>query len=105
MGHAMPPYLRIAIDKVQDLRYGENPYQKAAFYRDPDVHDLSLADCKQLHGKDLSFNNLLDFHAALELALEFDTPVAAVIKHGNPSGVAGRDALAAAYRPRYPTDP
>ncbi len=105
MGHAMPPYLRIAIDKVQDLRYGENPYQKAAFYRDPDVHDLSLADCEQLHGKDLSFNNLLDFHAALELALEFDSPVAVVIKHGNPSGVAVRDALAAAYAAAYAADP
>src|SRR3972149_539106 len=105
MGHAMPPYLRIAIDKVQDLRYGENPSQKAAFYRDPDARAPSLADCEQLHGKDLSFNNLLDFHAALELALEFDTPVAVVIKHGNPSGVAVRDALAAAYTAAYAADP
>jgi phosphoribosylaminoimidazolecarboxamide formyltransferase/IMP cyclohydrolase len=104
-GHALPPRLRLAFEKVQDLRYGENPYQRAAFYRDPAVSDLSLADCEQLHGKDLSFNNLLDFHAALELALEFDTPVAVVIKHGNPSGVAVRDALAAAYTAAYAADP
>jgi phosphoribosylaminoimidazolecarboxamide formyltransferase/IMP cyclohydrolase len=105
LGHALPPHLRLAFEKVQDLRYGENPYQKAAFYRDPDVRDLSLADFEQLHGKDLSFNNLLDFHAALELALEFDEPAAVVIKHGNPSGVAVRERLADAYAAAYASDP
>jgi phosphoribosylaminoimidazolecarboxamide formyltransferase/IMP cyclohydrolase len=104
-GHALPPRLRLAFEKVQDLRYGENPYQKAAFYRDAAVHDLSLADCEQLHGKDLSFNNLLDFHAALELALEFDDPAAIVIKHGNPSGVAVRPVLADAYTEAHDADP
>lgn len=104
-GHALPPHLRIGFEKVQDLRYGENPYQKAAFYRDPEAPALSLADCEQLHGKELSFNNLLDFHAALELALEFAEPVAVVIKHGNPSGVAVRDALADAYTAAYAADP
>ncbi len=104
-GHAMPPHLRIAFEKVQDLRYGENPYQKAAFYRDPDAGTLSLAECDQLHGKELSFNNLLDFHAALDLALEFDDPVAVVIKHGNPSGVAIRDSVAEAYGAAYAADP
>ncbi len=103
-GPAMPPALRLAMEKVQDLRYGENPYQKAAFYRDPGVTGLSLADCEQLHGKDLSFNNLLDFHAALELALDFEETVAVVIKHGNPSGVALREDLAAAYTAAYEGD-
>jgi len=104
-GHAMPPNLRIAFEKVQDLRYGENPYQKAAFYRDPAAAGLSLADCEQLHGKDLSFNNLLDFHAALDLALEFSDPATIVIKHGNPSGVALRPILADAYTAAHEADP
>ena len=104
-GHSLPPSLRLAFEKVQDLRYGENPYQKAAFYRDPAERGLSLAECDQLHGKDLSFNNLLDFHAALELALEFDEPVAVVIKHGNPSGVAVRGGPSEAYAAAYAADP
>ena len=104
-GHALPPHLRLAFEKAQDLRYGENPYQKAAFYADPATQGLSLADCDQLHGKELSFNNLLDFHAALELVLEFDEPVAVVIKHGNPSGVATRDGPAEAYATAYAADP
>src|SRR2546425_3434609 len=99
-GHKMPPYLRIAIEKAQDLRYGENPYQEAAFYKDPDVRDLSLADAEQIHGKELSFNNLLDFDAALALAIDFSDPVAVVIKHGKPSGVAGRGRPPAAGRRR-----
>jgi len=105
MGHTLPQHLRLAFEKVQDLRYGENPYQKAAFYRDTGIRDLSLADCEQLQGKDLSFNNLLDFHAALELALEFDASAAIVIKHGNPSGVAVRPVLADAYVAAHDADP
>jgi len=101
----MPRHLRIALEKAADLRYGENPYQAAAFYRDSDAHAPSLAACDQLHGKDLSFNNLLDFHAALELALEFEDPAAIVIKHGNPSGVAVRDRLAEAYEAAHDADP
>src|SRR5437867_175672 len=62
-GHEMAPHLRMALEKSQDLRYGENPYQKAAFYRDQDDRNLSLADAEKLHGKELSFNNLLDFDA------------------------------------------
>jgi phosphoribosylaminoimidazolecarboxamide formyltransferase/IMP cyclohydrolase len=103
--HALPPGLRFAFDKVQDLRYGENPYQKAAFYRDPRDRELSLADAEKLHGKELSFNNLLDFHAALGLAIEFDEPAAIVIKHGNPSGVAVRPVLADAYVAAHDADP
>jgi len=103
-GHALPPHLRIALEKAQDLRYGENPYQKAAFYRDPPAEGLSLAESDQLHGRDLSFNNLLDFHAALDLVLEFEDPAAVVIKHGNPSGAAVRPALAAAYGAAHASD-
>ncbi|MBI4415611.1 MAG: bifunctional phosphoribosylaminoimidazolecarboxamide formyltransferase/IMP cyclohydrolase, partial [Euryarchaeota archaeon] len=105
LGHTLPPNLRLAFDRTRDLRYGENPYQKAAFYRDPAVRDLSLADCDQLHGQELSFNNLLDFHAALELAVEFAEPVAVVIKHGNPSAVAVRDSPGKAYAAAYAADP
>ena len=103
-GHEIAPHLRVALDKVQDLRYGENPYQKAAFYRDPEDRDLSLADAEKLHGKELSFNNLLDFDAALSLAVDFRDPVAVIIKHGNPSGVAVRDRLADAYAAAYTSD-
>ena len=98
------PYLRMALDKAQDLRYGENPYQKAAFYRNEDDRNLSLADAEKLHGKELSFNNLLDFDAALALAVDFRDPVAVIIKHGNPSGVAVRDRLAEAYAVAYAAD-
>ncbi|TLZ50762.1 MAG: bifunctional phosphoribosylaminoimidazolecarboxamide formyltransferase/IMP cyclohydrolase [Methanobacteriota archaeon] len=103
-GHAMPPYLRISLDKTQDLRYGENPYQKAAFYRDPDARDPSLATAQKLHGKELSFNNLLDFDAALDLALDFPDSVAVIIKHGNPSGAAARERPADAYAAAYAAD-
>ena len=101
---AAEPYLRMALDKAQDLRYGENPYQKAAFYRNRDDSNLSLAEAEKLHGKELSFNNLLDFDAALALAVDFRDPVAVVIKHGNPSGVAVRDRLPDAYAAAYASD-
>ncbi len=71
--------------KVQDLRYGENPHQKAAFYRG---EGGSITDAKQLHGKELSFNNILDLDAALTLVSEFSEPAVVIIKHTNPSGVA-----------------
>ena len=84
-----PPDIMISFSKIQDLRYGENPHQKAAFYRDTSPKILpSLASARQLHGKGLSFNNLIDLDAALEVVSEFDEPAACIIKHGTPSGVA-----------------
>lgn len=84
-----PRNMNITFSKIQDLRYGENPHQKAAFYRDTSSKmSPSLAYAKQLHGKDLSFNNLIDLNAALEVVSEFEEPAASIIKHATPSGVA-----------------
>ncbi len=103
-GLALPPALRIAYEKAADLRYGENPYQKAAFYRDPAAAKPNVASLEQLHGRELSYNNLADLEAALRIASEFSETAAVVIKHGNPSGVAVRASLAAAYADAHAAD-
>ncbi|TDI49145.1 MAG: bifunctional phosphoribosylaminoimidazolecarboxamide formyltransferase/IMP cyclohydrolase [Acidobacteria bacterium] len=84
----MPDKLSINWVKVQGLRYGENPHQKAAFYAEPAATGLALPAAKQLQGKELSFNNILDFDAALGVVAEFDRGACAIIKHGNPCGAA-----------------
>jgi phosphoribosylaminoimidazolecarboxamide formyltransferase/IMP cyclohydrolase len=104
-GDVLPPALRLAYAKAADLRYGENPHQKAAFYRDPTASATSVARLETLHGKELSFNNIVDLEAALRLATEFEEPTAAVIKHTNPSGVAVRASLGEAYRAAHDADP
>ncbi len=102
-GHSLPPALRLALDKASDLRYGENPYQRAALYREP-TDTASAAFAEKLQGKDLSYNNLVDLDSALRIVLEFDEPAAVVIKHTNPCGVAlGKD-LAQAYRAAHAAD-
>ena len=101
---AFPRLLHLRLEKLQDLRYGENPHQRAAFYGDLDRRE-GLAAARQLHGKDLSYNNLLDLHAAWELGREFEKPVAVIAKHGNPCGVATGDNLLAAYTQAHATDP
>jgi len=79
----------IILDKIMDLRYGENPHQKAAFYKDRHPHHgASLVTAKQLQGKELSYNNIMDADAALSLVREFSDPTAAFIKHANPCGIA-----------------
>lgn len=101
-----PEVLQLSLEKVTDLRYGENPHQAAAFYREiekPKVNSLSTA--KKLHGKELSFNNLNDAHGALELVREFSEPAAVVIKHTNPCGAALGDSLAEAFQKAYAGDP
>lgn len=80
--------LDLHYEKVCSLRYGENPHQKAAFFRNPLNHDANITNAKVLHGKQLSFNNIVDGDAALELVKEFEKPTVAVIKHNNPCGVA-----------------
>jgi len=92
----LPKDLILRFSKLQDLRYGENPHQAAAFYSDVDK-TVGLAGVKQLHGKELSFNNILDLQAASEIAKEFDEPAAVVIKHNNPCGVAQDKTLSEAY--------
>jgi phosphoribosylaminoimidazolecarboxamide formyltransferase/IMP cyclohydrolase len=102
-----PEYLTIQWRRERSLRYGENPHQQAAFYRD--VHpqaEPSVATAQVLQGKELSYNNLLDLDAALDLALEFAEPAAAVIKHSNPCGVAvAASGVAEAFRLARQTDP
>jgi phosphoribosylaminoimidazolecarboxamide formyltransferase/IMP cyclohydrolase len=101
---AFPSLLHLRLEKVQDLRYGENPHQRAAFYRDLDRKG-GLAEARQLHGKELSYNNLLDVQAAWDVATEFAEPVAAIVKHGNPCGVASAERLLDAYTRANAADP
>jgi len=100
----MPQEVSYNFAKVQDLRYGENPHQAAAFYRDKKKAS-GLATLKQLHGKELSFNNLLDLDAAMEIIKDFSEPTATVIKHNNPAGVASAGKLADAYLQAWKCDP
>lgn len=103
-GEPFPPAMRLALPKGADLRYGENPYQKAAMYREPRAH-AAVGTAERLNGKDLSYNNLIDLDAALRIALEFDRPAAVVVKHTNPCGVAIADNLTSAYRAAHAADP
>ena len=88
-----------------DLRYGENPHQKAAFYIDPTCRRACVAAAEVLHGKELSFNNILDLDSALNLVREFGQPAAVVVKHNNPCGAAVSATLAEAFRKAYEGDP
>ena len=91
--------------KVQDMRYGENPHQKAAFYKEHQPAEASIATAQQLQGKSLSYNNVADADAALECIKSFATPACVIVKHANPCGVAiGRDLLHA-YQQAFRTDP
>jgi phosphoribosylaminoimidazolecarboxamide formyltransferase / IMP cyclohydrolase len=99
-----PHRLEPAYRKAQDLRYGENPHQRAAYYVDVDA-PWGLGSARQLHGKELSYNNLLDTDAAWALATDFAEPCLAIIKHTNPAGVAVADELAAAYGAALAGDP
>jgi phosphoribosylaminoimidazolecarboxamide formyltransferase/IMP cyclohydrolase len=101
-----PPRLYLSLEKASDLRYGENPHQKAAFYRELSSYDALLPNARQLQGKELSFNNLIDLNAAYLLAREFDQPCAIVIKHTNPCGAAiSGVSQADAYRKARECDP
>jgi len=98
-----PPNLRLSFNKVMDLRYGENPHQKAAMYSDRS--GAGVANCRQIQGKELSFNNIVDVQAAWELAQEFDEPVCAIVKHTNPCGTATAKTLLEAYKKALECDP
>ncbi|MBI5188051.1 MAG: bifunctional phosphoribosylaminoimidazolecarboxamide formyltransferase/IMP cyclohydrolase [Nitrospirae bacterium] len=101
----LPETLTMTFDRVSLLRYGENPHQKAAFYKER-TEGLSLFNnAKILQGKEMSFNNYLDAHSALMLVLEFDKTACAIIKHNNPCGVALGDTAADAYMKAVKTDP
>jgi len=100
-----PETLNLTFSKLQDLRYGENPHQRGAFYKEPFTHETCIASAKQLFGKELSYNNIMDADAAFELIKEFSEPTAAVIKHANPCGVASRKTIAEAFKTAYNVDP
>jgi phosphoribosylaminoimidazolecarboxamide formyltransferase/IMP cyclohydrolase len=99
-----PHLLHVRLERLQELRYGENPHQRAAFYRDLALRG-GIAAARQLQGKDLSYNNLVDLNAAWDLALEWSEPVVAIIKHTNPCGVATAPELCEAYLRARATDP
>jgi phosphoribosylaminoimidazolecarboxamide formyltransferase/IMP cyclohydrolase len=105
-----PNELNLTYTKVMDLRYGENPHQKAAFYRDPFSKGLVSGEprtvlAKQLHGKELSFNNILDLDGALGAIKEFFVPASVIVKHTNPCGIACGNNIFEAYKKALATDP
>jgi len=100
-----PEKLTINLEKVQDLRYGENPHQKAAFYRETVQVPGSLAYAEQLHGKALSFNNINDTNAAIEMVRDFKKPTIVGVKHANPCGIGSSDTIYHAYRKAFEADP
>ena len=103
-GQSIPPALRLAYPLATSLKYGENPYQKAAFFRDPKSPKLSISGCELLHGKPLSYNNIIDLDAALQTASEFEETCAVIIKHTNPCGLALGKTLKEAYVAAHEAD-
>jgi phosphoribosylaminoimidazolecarboxamide formyltransferase / IMP cyclohydrolase len=104
-GDEFPATLPLIFDKVQDLRYGENPHQAAAFYRDPFAHGAGIAGARVLQGKDLSFNNIADADTAIECVRQFSACACVIVKHANPCGAALGDTPLEAYERAYRTDP
>jgi phosphoribosylaminoimidazolecarboxamide formyltransferase/IMP cyclohydrolase len=100
-----PPVLDLHFERRMPLRYGENPHQQAAFYVEPGAAAGTVAGAEQLHGKELSYNNILDLDSALNLVRDFAEPAAAVIKHNNPCGAAVAATLEEAFRKAYEGDP
>ena len=101
-----PPHLNLTFKKEFQTRYGENPHQRGSFYKEETTVPSCAANAKQLHGKQLSFNNLLDLNDALELIKEFpERPTVAEIKHTNPCGIASADTISEAYRMAHSIDP
>ncbi|MGM9988708.1 MAG: bifunctional phosphoribosylaminoimidazolecarboxamide formyltransferase/IMP cyclohydrolase [Bacillaceae bacterium] len=105
IGEENPESLAITFEKKQDLRYGENPHQKATFYRAPFASTSSIAFAEQLHGKELSYNNINDADAALSIVKEFTEPAVVVVKHSNPCGVGTGENVFEAYSRAYEADP
>ena len=104
VGEEFPESITLSYEKVQDLRYGENPHQHAGFYKSAFV-GYSMANAEQLHGKELSYNNIQDANAALEILKEFDEPTVVAVKHMNPCGVGIASDLNKAWDKAYQADP
>ncbi|HEU4626103.1 MAG TPA: bifunctional phosphoribosylaminoimidazolecarboxamide formyltransferase/IMP cyclohydrolase [Steroidobacteraceae bacterium] len=100
-----PGTLPLVFDKVQDLRYGENPHQRAAFYRELGAPGAGVATARVVQGKDLSFNNIADADTAIECVRQFAEPACVIVKHANPCGVAEAASVRDAYEGAYRTDP
>ncbi|WGL15014.1 bifunctional phosphoribosylaminoimidazolecarboxamide formyltransferase/IMP cyclohydrolase [Microbulbifer bruguierae] len=100
-----PNTFNVQFEKAQDMRYGENPHQKAAFYVEADAEEASVSTATQLQGKELSFNNVADTDAALETVKLFDEPACVIVKHANPCGVAVAADIKTAYELAFATDP
>ncbi len=105
VGEERPEKLTVTFEKVQDLRYGENPHQQAAFYQHPLPSAGNVARAEQLHGKELSYNNINDADAALAIVKEFEEPAVVAVKHTNPCGVGIGADIAEAYQKAYEADP
>ncbi|WP_166243972.1 bifunctional phosphoribosylaminoimidazolecarboxamide formyltransferase/IMP cyclohydrolase [Paenibacillus turpanensis] len=104
-GEQLPERYTITFEKIQELRYGENPHQAAAFYKKPLAASGSITTAEQLHGKELSYNNINDANAALQIVREFDEPSVVAVKHMNPCGVGIGESIFDAYRKAYEADP
>ncbi len=101
----LPDQMSMTFEKQQSLRYGENPHQSAAFYREVSILDGRLSGAVQLHGKELSYNNIGDASAAIEMIREFTDPTVVALKHANPCGVGTASTLFGAYERAYRADP
>jgi phosphoribosylaminoimidazolecarboxamide formyltransferase/IMP cyclohydrolase len=93
-----PDVVNLGYEKSLELRYGENPHQKAAFFRNMRFTGVCVGNAKKLHGKELSFNNIIDLDSALDIVMDFERPTSSVIKHTNPCGVASADTISEAYK-------
>jgi len=100
-----PATLPLVFEKVQDLRYGENPHQQAAFYRELSARGAGVATARFVQGRELSFNNIADADTAIECVRQFDEPACVIVKHANPSGVCVAGSVLDAYDGAYRTDP
>jgi phosphoribosylaminoimidazolecarboxamide formyltransferase/IMP cyclohydrolase len=105
VGETLPEQWTLSYEKVNALRYGENPHQQAAYYREALAKDSQLVSAKQLQGKELSYNNIQDANAAIEIVKEFNEPAVVAVKHMNPCGVAIGNDVFEAYQRAYEADP
>jgi phosphoribosylaminoimidazolecarboxamide formyltransferase/IMP cyclohydrolase len=103
-GISFPDEMTLALEKVRDLRYGENPHQKAAFYKVRGEESEAMVSAEQIHGKAASFNNVLDINAAWRIASDFTQPTVAIVKHQNPCGIASDTDITSAYRRAFMCD-
>ena len=105
MGETEPEKQTLTYERKQTLRYGENSHQQATFYQSVVPVSLSIASARQLHGKELSYNNIRDADAALRIASEFTEPTVVAVKHMNPCGIGTGKTILAAYRQAFEADP